>query len=86
MISRKEKGTVVGFSPRKTAAVKAVVRLAGAILGIGRGSGTSSGWASLDVNRDDPMEVALAARLQHSAMAYVIAGSTSNMWDRGISL
>ena len=61
---------------RETAAFKANVRPARAILGIGRSSVTSSGWASLDVNRDDPMEAALAARLQHSSTAHV-AGSTS---------
>ena len=71
LISRKEKGIVVRSSPKETDAFKAVV-----ILGTGRNSVTSSGWASLDVNRDDPMEVALAARLQYSATAHV-AGSTS---------
>jgi hypothetical protein len=71
LISRKEKGIVVGSSPRETDAFKAVVRHAGAIFGIGTGSVTSSGWASLDVNRDDPVEVALAAGLQHFAMAHV---------------
>jgi hypothetical protein len=63
LISREEKGTIAGFSPRETAAFKAVVKLAGATLGIGKNRVTSSGWASLDVNRDDPVEVALAARL-----------------------
>jgi len=60
----------------ETAAFKAVIRHAGAILGIGRNSVTSSGWASQDVKRDDPVDVALTPRLQHSAMAHV-AGSTS---------
>ncbi len=89
LISRKEKGIVVGSSLRETAAFKAVLRHARANLGIGKISVTSSGWASLDVNRDDPVEVALAARLHHYAMAHV-AGSASKkyvvMWDRGISL
>jgi len=76
LISREEKGRIAGISPREIAAFKAVVKPAGAILGIGKNRVTSSGWASLDVNRDDPVEVALAARLQHSAMAHV-AGSTS---------
>ncbi len=68
---------VVRSSPKETDAFKAVVsRHAEAILGTGRNSVTSSGWASLDVNRDDPVEVALAARLQHFAIAHV-AGSTS---------
>jgi hypothetical protein len=76
LISLKEKGIVVRSSPKETDAFKAVVRPAREILGIGKNSVTSSGWASLDVNRDDPVEVALAARLHHSAMAHV-AGSTS---------
>ena len=76
LISRKEKGRVAGFSPRETVAFKAVVKPAGATLGIGKDRVTSSGWASLDINRDDPVEVALAARVHHSAMAHV-AGSTS---------
>jgi len=76
LIFRKEKGIVVRSSPKETDAFKAVVRHDEAILGTGRNSVTSSGWASLDVNRDDPVDVALAARLQHSAMAHV-AGSTS---------
>jgi hypothetical protein len=75
-ISRGEKGIIAKSSPRKTVAFKAVVKPAGATLGIGKNSVTSLGWASLDVNRDDPVEVALAARLQNSAMAHV-AGSTS---------
>ena len=66
MISRKEKGRVAGFSPRETVAFKAVVKPAGATLGIGKNRVTSSGWASLDINRDDPVEVDLAARLQHA--------------------
>jgi len=76
LISLKEKGIVVRSSLRETAAFKAVVRLDGAIIGIDMNSVTSSGWASLDVNRDDLVEVALAARLQHSSMAHV-AGSTT---------
>jgi hypothetical protein len=71
LISPKEKGIVVGSSLRETASFKAVVRHVGANLGIGKSSATSSGWASLDINRDDPMEVALAARLHHFAMAHV---------------
>ena len=71
LISRKERGIVVRASPRETDAFKAVVRHVEAILGICKNSITSSGWASLGVNRDDPVEVALAARLHHSAMAHV---------------
>jgi hypothetical protein len=69
--SLKEKGIVVRSSLRETADFKAVVRPAGEILGIGRNNVTSSVWASLNVNRDDPVEVALAARLHHSAMTHV---------------
>ena len=71
LISLKEKGIVVGCSLIGTAAFKAVVRPAGAILGNDRSSVTSSGWAFLDVNRDGLVEVALAARIHHSAMAHV---------------
>jgi hypothetical protein len=42
-------------------------------------SATSSGWASLYVNRDDLVEVALAARLQNFAMAHVV-GSNSKKY------
>ncbi len=76
LISREEKGRIAIISPRETAAFEAVVKHAGATLGIGKNRVTSSGWASLDVNCDDPVEVALVARLQHFAMAHV-AGSTS---------
>jgi hypothetical protein len=71
LISRKEKGIVVGSSLRETDAFKAVVRHARAILGIRKSSVISSGWTSLEVNPDDQVEVALAARLQHFAMAHV---------------
>ena len=67
---------VIGPSLRETVVFKAVEAPAGAILGIGKNRVTWSGWASLDVNREDPVEVALGARLQHYAMAHV-AGSTS---------
>ena len=79
LISRKEKGRVAGFSPRETVAFKAVVKPAGATLGIGKNRVISSGWASLDVNRDDPVEVALAARLHHSAIAHVAGRRLKNM-------
>ena len=76
LICRKEKGIVVGSSLRQTAAFMSVAMPAEAILGIGKNRVTSSGWAFLDVNREDPVEVALAARSQHSAMSHV-ARSTS---------
>ena len=71
MISLKEKGIVVRSSLRETVAFKADVKPAGAIIGIGRNSVTSSGWAYLDVNRDDLVEVALVARLHYYVMAHV---------------
>ncbi len=75
-ISRRKKGVVVGSSLREIVVFKAVVALAGTILGIGKNRVTSLGSASLDGNREDPGEVTMAARVQHSAMAHV-AGSTS---------
>jgi len=39
----------------------------------------NSGWAGKYINMDDPMEVALAVRLQMSALAHV-AGSTSRAY------
>ena len=79
LISREEKDIIAVFSPRETAAFKAVVKPAGATLGIGKNRVTSPGWASLDVNRDDPVEVALAARLHHSAIAHVAGRRLKNM-------
>ncbi len=66
LISREEKDRIAVISPRETAAFKAVVKPAGATLSIGKNRVTSSGWASLDINRDGPVEVDLAARLQHA--------------------
>jgi len=70
---------VAGSSLTEIVFFEAVVGPAGAILGIGKNRVTSSGWASLDVNREDPVEVAMGARLQHSTMAHV-AGSTSKRY------
>jgi hypothetical protein len=39
----------------------------------------NSGWAGKDINMDDPTEVALAGRLQMSAIAHVV-GSTSRAY------
>ena len=72
LISRKEKGIVVGSSLGEIVAFKAIVRHARAILSIGKSSITSSGWASLDIDRDDPVEVALAARVHYSATTHVV--------------
>ena len=49
--------------------------LAGAIRGTASGGGGASGWAHLDVNREDPVEMALAADLQKSALAHVAESS-----------
>ncbi len=38
-----------------------------------------SGWSQKDINKDDPIEVALASRLQNSALAHV-AASTSKAY------
>ena len=48
---------------------------AGATRGTDSGRGRGSGWASLDVNREDPVEMALAADLQRSVMSKVAASS-----------
>ena len=48
---------------------------AGATRGTDSGRGRGSGWASLDVNREDPVEMALAANLQRSALSKVAASS-----------
>ncbi len=70
-IYRREKGIVAGSSLRETAAFKVVVMHDGVTLGIGKSSVISSGWACLEVNREDPVDVALAPRVQHYAIAHV---------------
>jgi len=52
-----------------------VVLPAGASLGTASGVGRDTGWAHLDVNRMDPVELALAADLQRSALAHVATSS-----------
>ena len=79
LISRKEIGKVVESSPRETGAFKAVVTPAGAILGIGNNKVIFSGWSSMDINLADPVEVALAARVQQAAIDHV-ADSTSGAY------
>ena len=69
-----------GGSPSATDASRADADLAGADRGIDSGWGPSSGWAALDVNRADPMEVELAADLQTSALSHV-AGSTCKKYE-----
>ena len=41
----------------------------------GTASGRASGWAFLDVNREDPVELALASNLQKSALSHVAESS-----------
>ncbi len=48
-----------------------VVMPAGASSGTASRSGQASKWAFLDVNRDDPVEMALAADLQQAALDHV---------------
>jgi hypothetical protein len=50
---------------------KEVVVPAGAARGTDRVRGRGSGWARLDVNREDPVEMALSADIQRSALAHV---------------
>ena len=52
-----------------------VVMPAGASSGTASKSGRASEWACLDVNRSDPVEMALAADLQQAALEHV-ASST----------
>ncbi len=54
---------------------KEVVMHVGAARGIDRVRGRGSGWARLDANREDPVEMALAADLQRSALAQVAVSS-----------
>ena len=46
---------------------------AGASSGTGGRSGRAFEWACLDVNRNDPVEMALAADLQQAALDHVAA-------------
>ena len=50
---------------------------AGSILGIDENRATSSGWAYSYVNRGDPVDVALAARVQINSAISHVARSTS---------
>ena len=52
-----------------------VVMPIGAARGIANGRGGGSGWARMHVNRTDPVELALAASLQKSALAHVAESS-----------
>jgi len=67
-------GIVVG-SRSRTYVSKEVVLPAGATLGTASGSGRGSGWASLDVNREDSVRMALVTDMQKSALAPVAVSS-----------
>ena len=62
-------------SRSRTGVFTEVVLPAGAARGTDSGCGRGSGWARLDVNREDPVEMALAADLQRSALAHVAESS-----------
>jgi hypothetical protein len=59
-----------------------VVMPVGAARGTDSGCGRGSGWARLDVNREDPVEMALAAGLQRSALAHVAESSCKTYTSR----
>jgi hypothetical protein len=63
-----------GFSS-KTSVLTEVVMPAGALLCTASGCGRISGWGRLDVNRDDPVELSLAADLQKAAISDVARSS-----------
>ncbi len=48
---------------------------AGTAHGTASKRGRASGWAHLDVNREDPVEMVLASDLQQSALAHVAESS-----------
>ncbi len=62
-------------TPSETNVFLEVVMPAGATRGTGSGSGRGSGWARLDVKREDPVEMALATDLQKSALSHVAESS-----------
>ncbi len=65
------------ISRQDRAHVMAAAKPAGAALGIDSRWGPESGWAGMDVNREDPVELELAADLHVSALSHVV-GSTCN--------
>ena len=65
--------------PAKNVTHVAVAHPSGAALGIDSGWCPESGWARMDVNREDPVEVELAADLHVSALSHV-EGSTCNTY------
>ena len=66
---------IVAKSRSEKDVYKEVVLPARAALGIASGSVRGSGWARMDVNREDLVEMALAADLQKSALAHVAVSS-----------
>ncbi len=78
MISRRPGPT--GEFSSATDASRAGAERAGTHRGIDSGWEHNSGWASLDVNRADPVEVERAADLQVSALSHV-AGSTYRKYE-----
>ncbi len=62
-------------SSSETYVFSEVAMPAGATRGTDSGSGRGSGWARLDVNREDPVEMTLAADLQKSALSHVAESS-----------
>ncbi len=64
---------IEGGSRSAPGAFADVVVHVGAVRGIARGR--ASGWALLDVNREIPMELALASDLQKSALSHVAESS-----------
>jgi hypothetical protein len=62
-------GIVVGSCSGRDVFKEAVMS-AGAIFGTVSRFGRSSGWARMDVNQEDPVELALAIELQRSALAH----------------
>ena len=80
-------GTVEG-SRSVTGVFTEVVVPAGAARGTASGRGGDLGWARLDVNRKDPVEMALALDTQRSALAVVAessAGKYTGQFNRFVS-
>jgi len=73
LISRPE--YISAESPSGTYVFAEVVMFAGASLGTVGECGWHSGWGRLDVNREDPVELALAADLQKAAISHVAGPS-----------
>ena len=79
-ISRSEQLSA-GFTSATNAFAEAVMH-AGASSGTASRSDRASEWACLDVNRTDPVEMALAADLQHAVLDHVVT-KTCKTYDTG---